>query len=388
MAGISIFKLLAVLSGLAFALMALLQGKRIAAVYSGPSILALVMLGAMAISLTYTSVPVPEALSVLTKYAKLLLIPVVALLIRNRHQALTALGFYVVTQSFIVLSSWLLYFGVPLIWAPANASKLGIMYSSYLDQSILTAGFAAIVWHLRSAFPTNFGRKVALALTILAALNLLFVLSGRSGQVCLIAATAITAWWAMPNKLRPFAFILPVFVLGVAMLLSPQLNQRYAMVLQEVVAFQSESNGFKNTSSGQRLNYWRKSLEAISERPILGYGVGTWQQQYYRLESGQPSSVSAAVRNPHQEYLFWAVQLGGLGALLLLAWLASFWWSARQFEDSIMRCTIAFLVVFAVACALNSALYDGLVGDYFCTLLAVLLSLGRHTLPVHTELSA
>jgi O-antigen ligase len=379
MAGISVFKLLVVLTGFVFLCIALIHRKRIDVLYTKPTSMGLAMLIALATSLIYSSVPLAEGLSVVTKYAKLLLIPIVALLINNRKQAITALGIYVSAQSFIVISSWLLFLNIPLIWVPDSGKAVGVMYSSYLDQALLTAGFAAIVWHLRHDFPTKNGPTIAMLLSALAGLNLLFVLTGRSGQICLIAAAAITAWWSLPKKMRLFALILPFAGFATAMLISPQLNQRYTMVLLEVAAYQSQSEGYKDSSSGQRMNYWRKSLEAASERPVLGYGVGTWQQQFQRLESGQLSEVSTHVRNPHQEYLFWAVQLGILGVLLLVTWLASFWWESRQFEVSVMRATVSFLMVFAVACALNSALYDGLVGDYFCTLLAVLLALGRYT---------
>jgi O-antigen ligase len=379
MAGISIFKLLVVLTGFVFLCIALIHRKRIDVLYTKPTIMGLAMLIALATSLIYSSVPLAEGLSVVTKYAKLLLIPIVALLINNRKQAITALGIYVSAQSFIVISSWLLFLNIPLIWVPDSGKAVGVMYSSYLDQALLTAGFAALVWHLRHDFPTKNGPTIAMLLSALAGLNLLFVLTGRSGQICLIAAAAITAWWSLPKKMRLFALILPFAGFATAMLISPQLNQRYTMVLLEVAAYQSQSEGYKDSSSGQRMNYWRKSLEAASERPVLGYGVGTWQQQFQRLESGQLSEVSTHVRNPHQEYLFWAVQLGILGVLLLVTWLASFWWESRQFEVSVMRATVSFLMVFAVACALNSALYDGLVGDYFCTLLALLLALGRYT---------
>lgn len=384
--GIGVFKLLTLLTGLAVLLVALVHIKPIAALRTGPSLLALAMLAALAVSLSYTSVPMLEALSVLTKYSKLLLIPAVALLIRSRQQAILALGIYLLTQTFVLLSSWLLFLGLHLPWVPAVTNGIGVVYSSYLDQAIFTAGFAAIAWHLRRDFPTRYGPSVAIALSGLALLNLLFVLPGRSGQVCLIAAIAITIWWAMPRKIRPIAVLAPFVVFGMAMLLSSTFNQRYAAVFSEVNAYQAQSQGFKDSSSGERLNFWRKSLQAMADKPVLGHGVGSWQQQYHRMEGGKPSAATTGVRNPHQEYLFWGVQLGGVGVLLLVAWLFSIYWQARRFEASAMRATVSLLVVFAVASALNSALYDGLVGDYFCALLAVLLMLGRYSPPVEPTL--
>jgi O-antigen ligase len=380
-AGIGVFKLLSLLAGLVVLFAALFKGTRLLALRTGPTVLALCLLGALAVSLGYTSVPLAEALGVLTKYGKLLLIPAVALLVRSRQQAVTAIGIYVATQSFVVLSSWLLFLGLHLPWVPAVTNGIGVVYSSYLDQAIFTAGLAAIAWHLRRDFPGRYGPSIAMAIAALAVLNLLFVLTGRSGQVCLIAAVAVTVWWAMPRKLRPFAVLAPFVAFGLAMLLSAQFSQRYQAVFSEVNAYQSQTAGYKETSSGERLNYWRKSLQAMAERPLLGYGVGTWQQQYHRMELGKPTPATFGARNPHQEYLFWGVQLGAVGIVLLVAWMLSMYIEARKFEDTVMRATVSLLVVFAVASALNSALYDGLVGDYFCALLAVLLTLGRYSPP-------
>jgi O-antigen ligase len=378
-AGISIFKLLTVLTALVVLVLALAQGRRIVELRSWPTLLTLALLAALTASLAYTTVSVSEALAIIGKYGKLLLIPAIAILVRSRKQALLALGIYFVAQSFVLISSWLLFFGLPLPWVTAERNAMAVVFSSYLDQAILTAGFAALAWHLRRDFPTRYGPMIAMALSALAVLNLLFALSGRSGQICLIAALAITVWWAMPRKLRPIAVLAPFVAFGLAMTLSSQFNQRYAAVFSEIQAYQLQSQGHKNSSSGERLNYWNKSLQSIAEQPLIGHGVGSWRQQYWRMEAGKPSASTAGVRNPHQEYLFWGVQLGAVGVALLIAWQLSFWWTARGFEPSIMRATVSLLVVFAVACAFNSALYDGLIGDYFCTLLAVLLALGTHS---------
>ena len=378
MAGISIFKLLTLLTALVVLVAALLQGRRLLELRAAPTLLALGMLGALAASLSYTSVSLTEALTALTKYGKLLLIPAIAVLVRSRAQAVTALRVYFITQSFVVLTSWLLFAGLSLPWVPAQRCALTVVYSCSLDQAILTSGFAALAWHLRADFPTRFGPTFAVAMAALAALNLLFALPGRTGHICLFAIVAVGVWWTMPRKLRPLAVLAPFVAFALAMLLSPQFNQRYAEVIFEVKAYQSEAKGHLETSSGLRLNYWRKSLQAMAEKPVFGYGVGSWQQQYWRLEPSARSSDTASIRNPHQEFLLWGVQLGAVGILLFSSWLVSFWWASRNFAAPAMRATVSLLVVFIVACSLNSALYDGLVGDYFCALLAVLLTLGRY----------
>jgi O-antigen ligase len=377
-AGISVFKLLVLLLALGVLLSALVQRRSIPSLRSYCVLATLTLLSVMALSLGYTSATEREALEALAKYSKLLLVPAMILLLRSQNEALTALKIYTLTQSFVLLSSWLLFAGLKLPWSPDDRNAIGVVYSSYLDQAILTAGFAALVWHLRAEFPGKWGAKIAIVLALLAALNLVFVLQGRSGQVCLIAAIGVSAWWAVPRRLKILAITVPFLAFGLAAMLSSQFNQRYAAVVNEIKAYQIQSQNYKDTSSGERLNFWQKSVQAISEKPLLGHGVGAWQQQYLRLENGNPSPGTAHVRNPHQEYLLTGVQLGLVGIFLLLAWQASFVWEARQFATAAQRAMLSLLAVFVVACCFNSAIYDAVVGDYFCTLLAVLWCLGRH----------
>ncbi len=379
MAGISIFKLLVILFAAGALLTAMAKGRPVAALRELPVKLTLALLAVLALGIVYSSASSAEALSTFGKYGKLLLIPAIWILIQSREQAVTSLRFYFVTQSFVVICSWLLFFGVPLPWVPAIRSASSVVFSSYLDQAILTAGFAALAWHLRKEFSFRMDQWLPVALCLLAVLNLVFVLQGRSGQVCLIAAIGLAAWQATPPKLRPIALLAPVAAFGVAMAMSAQFNQRYVSVVNEIRVFQAKTDSYKNSSSGERLNYWHKSLQAIAEKPVLGHGTGAWQQQYWRFENGKPSVATAQAKNPHQEYLFWATQLGIGGMLLLILWQGSFAWQARNYPTSEKYAALSLLAVFVVACSFNSALYDGLVGDYFCTLLAVLACLGRYS---------
>jgi O-antigen ligase len=254
-AGISVFKLLTILTALSVLVVALLKGRQFVELRTAPTVLALCMLGALAASLTFTSAPITEALSALTKYGKLLLIPAVAVLIRSRAQAVTAILAYFFAQIFVLITSWLLFAGLQLPWVPTNRCAVAVVYSCYLDQAILTAGFAATAWHLRADFPTRYGPNFAVAMVALAVLNLLFALPGRTGQVCLFAAIALGIWWTMPRKLRPLAVLAPFVAFALAMLLSTQFNQRYKAVFSEIKVYQAQTGGHQATSSGQRLNY-------------------------------------------------------------------------------------------------------------------------------------
>ncbi|MDQ6881855.1 MAG: O-antigen ligase domain-containing protein, partial [Pseudomonadota bacterium] len=143
-----------------------------------PAMVAL-MLAAMALSLLYTSAPMDEALHDLNKYSKLLLIPLVLVLVRSRREAVFALGLYVCAESFVLVTSYLLSMGweAPWVLKPLSVRQsVGTVYSSYLDQSMMTAGLAALAWHLRRDFPGRYGVQIAIGVVVLAAVNVLLLL--------------------------------------------------------------------------------------------------------------------------------------------------------------------------------------------------------------------
>jgi O-antigen ligase len=344
-----------------------------------PIVVAL-MLAAMTLSLLYTSAPMHEALHDLNKYSKLLLIPLVLVLLRSRREALFALSLYIGAETFVILTSYLLSAGweVPWVIKPLGIRQsVGTVYSSYLDQSMMTAAFAALVWNLRRDFPGRHGPRIAIGLVLLAAVNVLLLLPGRSAQVALLCALALALFWETPPRARPAAVLMPLVLLAAVMGLSPHFRGRVTMVATEALGYMHGNRA--PTSTGTRLNLWQRSAEAIEEKPLSGHGVGSWPRVYGQLERSESNPMFANVRNPHQEYLLWGEQLGLGGIALLLAFEALLLRDALPFRPDVRHATWSMVAVFAIVCLFNSALFDALIGDYFCLLLGVLLVLGIHT---------
>lgn len=375
MAATSLAKLLLVL----FALSALTahlvrrQGVHALAGLYAPRVI-LFMLAALAASISYADASLADALGGFAKYAKLLVIPLVLVLVRTRREALVALAFYAVAQAFVLATSWLLGLGLAVPWVPAVRTSLATVYSSYLDQSIMTAGFAALCWHLRGEFPGRRGAQLAMALAVLAVINVMFLLPGRSGHVCAIVVISLAVFWATPRRWRAASVFFPVVLVAGALLISPKFRDRITQVVDESRAYSQQKQVM--TSSGLRLNLWKSAVEAMAERPLTGYGVGSWSRQYLRLDQGRDRNYIGTGGNPHQEYLLWGVHLGVPGLLLLVALLAALAWDARRLPPAVRHGALSITAMLAAACLFNSSLFDALIGDYFCVLLGLLFALG------------
>ena len=345
------------------------------------------VLAAFATSLSWTIASETSALASLGKYGKLLLIPLVALLIRTRREAVVALKVFVFVQVFGFLSSWLLFMHLPVPWATSRAALLfNAPFSHYLDQSIMCAVLAAICWHLRELGPGKYGKQIFLGIAACSLATVFFVFRGMTGYLVAIAMITLAVMWQIPLRLRLIALVMPFVLVVLAITISPIARNRILLVNSEVAAFNSDKgeNVEKGSSSGIRLHFWNRAVQSISEQPLKGAGVGSWSDEFNRLESRDLSGGGQKIGplgNPHQEYLLWGVQLGVPGILLFVAMLVTIFRDTWRLDKAVARSAQSVLAALAVSCLFNSTLYDALIGDFFCVVLGLLLALGSYKLP-------
>ncbi len=344
----------------------------------------LVVLLTFTLSLFWTTAETAESVGSIAKYGKLLTILLLPMLLRSRQEVINAIFVFVLAQLFLVLGSWMLFAGIPVPWATSKmASTEYAVFSTYLDQGIMSAVTAAVCWHLRRLAPGSFGGQIAIVVAIICVANVLFVLSGRSGHLVVIALLSLALTWQLKPRYRWAVLILPLLLLGTLSVVSPKVQKRINMVKSEVQEFSVKegANVQTGSSSGIRLHFWHRAVQSISESPLLGSGVGSWSNEYNRLETQQnPASFKLGERgNPHQEYLLWGVQLGVPGILLFLAFLVAIFSDTLSAEQASARAAQSVLAALAVACFFNSPIYDALIGDFFCVALGLMLALVMHS---------
>ena len=337
---------------------------------------------AFAISLFWTVAPPSEALGSLAKYGKLILIVLMLLLIRDRREAGYALGAFVAAQIFLLGSSWMLFAQIPVPWATSNWVHEYAVFSSYLDQGIISAVFAAICWHFRADAPGRFGRQAAIFLALAALVNVFFVLSGRSGHVVAIVLLSVAIMWELPKKYRAVVVFLPFLLAFGLFFSSTKVRDRLTLVETEVQSYSTQAA--PSTSTGIRLNFWLTAMQTIGQRPLAGAGVGSWSTEFNRLQREKnPAHIDIDSNgNPHQEYLMWGVQLGVPGTLLLVALMLSIFRDTMKMEKNHARAAQSTLLALAIACLFNSSVYDAQIGDFFCILIGLLLALGYSKPPI------
>ncbi len=341
-----------------------------------------VLLGALllfAISLLWTEADLVGALSSFVKHAKLMGILLIVSLIRSAKEARLAVLLYAAGQAFLLLSSWMLFVGIPVPWVADTATGY-VVFSTYLDQSIMFATAAAVFWHLRhdGLWP----KWAGIAAAVLALINALLLLEGRTGYLVALTSLSLGLMWAMPKRLRLATLVTaPLLVLLGLSLGSAQVQERVTKIFKESQDYAKTERAGVESSSGWRLNAWHRSLQAIQEKPLGGHGVGAWTPAIKRLEGSTAAQLFGEGNhsNPHQEYLLWGVELGLGGLLLFIAIFVCMARDALSFPLPIRHATLSVLAAMAVACLFNSTLYDDWIGDFFCVSLGLLMALGARS---------
>lgn len=377
MAGVSVLKLLIFITALILlALVLLKRHPRVLGGLPGSQVAtaSMVALGALALSALWTTADADAAASAFVKSSKLLLPLFMLLFLREARHVRMALAVFFAFQAFIVLSTWWIsLIGRPAWFGPmplANLpTKAPAVFTTYLDQSIMNAVTAALAWHLRAAFKPTWARA---ALTALAGLCLVtaFVLPGRSGHVVALGLIGLGVLWALPQRFKLLAVVAPVLALAALLALSPKALDRAKQGVTEAQKFQT--SGAANSSIGERLHYWSVSAALIAERPLSGFGLGSWNREYQRgAVDKNPPAHAKGIRNPHQEFLLWGVQLGVAGMVLLLLWFGALLQDARRFATAASRAAQSAVAGLFLACLFNSAIFDALIGDFLCVVVGL-----------------
>ena len=150
---------------------------------------------------------------------------------------------------------------------------------------------------------------------------------------------------------------------------------------------ESISNVSSDDSNLERLNRWRCALSLFQERPITGWGPGTYQFVYAPFQRSDLKTIistnNADGGNSHSEYLGPLAEQGVLGAvfILLLLWYAStvgfrLWYKIKDKDDRNFAVSIYLgLMTYFVHGILNNYLDTDKASAPFWGFLAILVVL-------------
>ena len=210
-----------------------------------------------------------------------------------------------------------------------NDSAHWVMSPFYNDHTAYGAALAiylilAITYALLPGIKTM--RRV-LILCVVALLSVAMVLSScRAAWVSLVAALAVLICVLLKIKFR-WILTTVIILLGVFLTFQHQiidsLEQNNQDASGDVVEnIKSITNISTDASNLERINRWQSAFRLFAERPVFGWGPGTYQFVYAPYQMSKEKTIISTNAgdggNAHSEYIGPLAEQGFMGTILML----------------------------------------------------------------------
>ncbi len=291
----------------------------------------------------------------LESFLKLLMIPLLLVQFRRSDRALCVFGAYLGACVLVWLLSSVFYLWPGTAFLFTREAAVPVKNAATQSGEFVTCIFGllylAIEAYERRRWLWLFG---ALALTLGFLANILYVATGRTALVVIVVLLVLLAFRTLSAKGIAVLLAGALLVGSVGWFSSPHLRDRTTQLWTdyETYAARDEKN-----SSGERVEFYKKSVAFIREAPVIGHGTGTITALFAKAVVGETGSAASATANPHNQTFAVAIQLGLLGALVLWAmWIAHL----LLFRGNGLAEWIGFVVVVQniVGSLFNSHLFD------------------------------
>lgn len=309
-----------------------------------------------ALGMLWADVTWSERFGGLEGFVRLLAIPLLLAQFRRSDKGAFVLYGYLVSATCLLAASWLF----ALVPALGTAGKFyGVPVKDYIYQSdeFLICGFALLGMARASAAQRPLNRWVLpalVALGILFLVNLAFVFTSRTALLVAPILILALGWRLSGIKGVAVACLIGIVLAPVLWFSSPHLRD---FTLQSAADMRAYFGTNAVTSSGLHLEFLRKSFGIVERAPVIGHGTGSIPEQFRAAAQGEQGAEGTVTVNPHNQIFAVAIQLGCIGAAILLAmWIAHL----RLFRGSAWMAWAGLVVVIEniVSSAVNSHLFD------------------------------
>jgi len=309
------------------------------------------------VGMLWADVPWPERFGGLNSFHRMLFIPLLlAQFRRSGNGRWVMIGFLASCVGLLLLSYfhavWRTLYPAPYsnIFLPGIPVKDHILQSGEFQICVFGLAYAAVeAWRAQQ-------RRLALVLALLACTflaNIVYIATGRTTVVVMPVLLALFGLRLFGWRGAAGVVIAGVLVGTIAWFSSPYLRGRVEQAGREVYLYETQN---ADTSSGERLEFWKKSLGFIAAAPVIGHGTGSIKQQFSTVVGTSGPSIYVS-ENPHQQTLTVAIQLGLLGVLVMYAmWIAHL--MLFRAEGLVAWCGLVVVAQNIVSSLFNSHLFD------------------------------
>ena len=303
----------------------------------------------------YSIGPPEDVLHALDKASILLVMPLIVAMRPKSGVRDAALNTFAATSLVVLAASFLLWWSLlPEAGWVKGVPADPVVFKKHITHAVLMA-FAAYFFALKALDAQD--RRLGILLGIasgVAAFNVLYMVHGRTGHLVLVALACYGLWRRFRWRGVAMAALVCVAVAGtIYFATSSGIHQRVKQTLVELKDWRA---GMPSKPSNRRPDSWRNSAAIVAQNPVIGVGTGGFPAAYAAHVQG---TSMEPFRQPENQYLMTAVELGAVGILAFLALLAAQWHlAARLASRTETELARGLVISMAVGCLFNSFLLD------------------------------
>ena len=323
----------------------------------------------MLISMAWSDASISTQWKYFYAHTRFLWLGIIYYLIKSRERGLIVLKWLVIGQIAVVAISWLMWLGFELPFTRRPLSR-GIAFTGYLEQPVMTTLVLIVLWHLRGYWSLIWSKWFLNFIMTIMALNIIFVMSGRSGYFVFICFVSLQIYKNLPYRYRWLGIISPLLL---ALIFSSFSSVFYERIIQIPINTYDFFNNNITTSEGGRLEMWLTIIKGIIKNPLLGSGIGSLSNVYTLNGGADVHTLS----QPHQQYLFWLSEFGLIGFLIFMMFFYTLIKDASNISSEARSGIISISLVLFVMGMFNCPFFGVGMGEFFFLELAAFLTIRR-----------
>jgi O-antigen ligase len=202
-------------------------------------------------------------------------------------------------------------------------------------------------------------------------LDILFFIDARMALLSLIIVSVFILYFYMKSiKFFLALILLASLILGSIFMSAHSTDERLSSIYTETQLYFVKQN--KDTSGGNRLHFWKKSLEQFLKAPIFGNGSGSFKDDM--IKHGDPIlTPDSPYSHAHNEYITQLSHYGISGLFLFLSMIFMALKQSIQIKDPWFSKTM-FLstLIFSINAITDSSLHNPWEGWTFVLILSLI----------------
>jgi O-antigen ligase len=283
--------------------------------------LPVLLVGLGVFGMAWADVTLAERWGGVGSFFKLLVIPLLLVQFRRSERGWWVFVAYVVSCVVLLVASTVVQFVPGFSFIPMKFDHVLVKNAATQSGEFVTCIFGLLFLVPECVERRRWWWLAGLAAVMLGMLaNMFYVATGRTALVIIPLLLILFAAKKLSGKGMAVLFACVIAVGVAGWLSSPYLRDR---TIQLWTDYQQYKEHDATTSSGERVEFYKKSLAFIRQAPVIGHGTGSIGGLFAQAAIGKIGSAATLSNNPHNQTFAVAIQLGLVGALVLWAmWLA------------------------------------------------------------------